>query len=67
MENHHRILHIRISLGSHFQFQSWSHITPCFNKQLQFFGINMLPKKNTSGQKFKKMNVTIESLILKLV
>ena len=23
----------------------------------------MLPKKNTSGQKFKKMNVTIESLI----
>ena len=57
MENHHPILHIRISLGSKFRFQQTTSIS--WNK--------FAPKKNPSGQKQQKINVTIESFILELV
>ena len=57
MENHHRILHIRISLGSKFQLQQ---IILIFLEQIY-------PQKNPSGQKQQKINVSIESFILELL
>ena len=56
MANHHSILYIRISLGSTFELQKTISIS------LNRFA----PKKNYSGQKQQKMNVTIESFILEL-
>ena len=57
MENLHRILHIRISLGSKFQFQ----------QTILIFLEQIYPQKYPSGQKQQKMNITIESFILELV
>ena len=57
MENHHSILHIRIRLGSTFELQQTILIS--LNK--------FAPKKNPSGQKQQKMNITIESFIFELV
>ena len=57
MENHHRILHIQISLGSKFQLQ----------QTILIFFENIYPQKNPSGQKQQKINITIESFILELV
>ena len=57
MENHHRILHIRISLGSKLQLQ----------QTILIFWEQRYPPKNPSGQKQQKMNITIESVILELV
>ena len=57
MENHHRILHIRISLASKFQLQQ---ITLIFLEQIY-------PQKNPSGQRQQKMNLTIESFMLEVV
>ena len=56
MATHHSILYIRISLGSTFELQKTISIS--LNK--------FAPKKNYSGQKQQKMNVTIESFILEL-
>ena len=56
MENHHQIPHIRIILGSKFQFQQT--ILVC----LFFFLI--YAKKESYRSKLEKMNVTIESFIL---
>ena len=54
-ENYHRILHIHINLDSKFQRQ-----------QFEFW--NKFPKKKyTSGRNQKKMNITIEFFIFKLV
>ena len=44
MENHHRILHIETSVGLKFQFQ----------QTILNFWIKFAPKKNPSGQKWKK-------------
>ena len=55
MENPHRILHIRISLGSKCQLQQT--ILTFWNK--------FAPKKNPS--KIEKMNVVIASFILESV
>ena len=57
MENHHRILHIRISLGSKFQLQQ---IILIFLEQIY-------PPKNPSSQKQQKMNISNESFILELL
>ena len=57
MENHHQILHIRISLASKFQLQ----------QTILIFWKKVVPKKNPSGQKEQKMNITIKSFILELV
>ena len=57
MENHHRILHNRISLVSKFQLQQTILI---FLEQIY------LPN-NPSGQKQQKINITIEFFILELV
>ena len=57
MENHHRILHIRISLGSKLQLQ----------QTILIFWEQRYPQKIPSGQKQQKMNITIESVILELV
>ena len=55
MENHHRILHIQIGLGSKFHLQQF-----CFLEQI-------CPKKESFRSKIEKMNVIIESFILELV
>ena len=57
MENHHRILHIRISLGSKFQLQ----------QTILTFLEQIYPQKNPSGQRQQKMNLTIESFMLEVV
>ena len=57
MENHHRILHIRISLGSKFQLQ----------QTILTFLEQIYPQKNPSGQGQQKMNLTIESFMLEVV
>ena len=57
MENPHRILHIRISLGSKFQLQ----------QTILIFFENIYPPKNPSGQKQQKIDITIKSFILELV
>ena len=57
MENHHRILHIRISLGSKLQLQ----------QTILIFWEQRYPPKDPSGQKQQNMNITIESVILELV
>ena len=57
MVNHHRILHIRISLRSKFQLQ----------QTILIFLEQIYPSKNPSGQKQQKMGITIESFILELV
>ena len=54
MENHPRILHIRISLGSKLQLQ----------QTVLIFFEQIYPKKSLSAQKQQKMNITIESFIL---
>ena len=54
MENHRRILHIRISLGSKLQLQ----------QTVLIFFEQIYPPKNLSSQKQQKMNITTESFIL---
>ena len=55
--NYHRILNIQINIDSKFQLQ----------QAILIFGTNFQKKKYTSGQKQKKMNITIEFFIFKLV
>ena len=57
MENLHRILHIRISLGSKFQFQ----------QTILIFLEQIYPPKYPFSQKQLKMKLTIESFILELI
>ena len=55
-ENYHRILDVQINLDSKFQLQ----------QTILIFGTNF-QKKYTSGQKHKKMIITIEFFIFELV
>ena len=55
-ENYHQILHIQINVDSKFHLQ----------QIVLIFGTNFR-KKYTSGQKHKKMNITIEFFIFKFV
>ena len=57
MENHHRILHIETSAGPKFQLQ----------QTILNFWIKFAPQKESFRSKMEKMNLTIESLILKSV
>ena len=57
MDNHHRILHIRISLGSKFQLQQTTSI----------FFEDICPKKGFFQSKIREMSFTIRSFILELV
>ena len=56
-KNYHRILYIQVNLDSKYQLQH----------SILIFGANFQKKKYTSGQKQKKMNITIESFIFELV
>ena len=55
-ENYHRILHTQINLDSKFQLQ----------QIILSFGTNF-QEKYTAGQKHKKMIITIEFFIFKLI
>ena len=57
MENHHRILHIQISLGSKFQLQ----------QTILIFFEQIWPQKESSWLKIEKMKITIEFGMFKLV
>ena len=54
-KNYHQILYIQINLDSKYQLQH----------SILMFGANF-QKKYTSGQKQKKMNITIEFFIFEL-
>ena len=72
MENHHRILHIRISLGSKFQFQQTISIILGETDNFDFLD-QVCPKKVFPDEKeyfwskIEKVNITIEFCIFELV
>ena len=49
-EKYHRILHIEVNLGDKFQLQ----------QTILIFWTTFVPRKDKSGQKQEKMNITIE-------